>query len=324
VLTLRTLHGEHDGEGGGEGDGLSGGIDHETIVGLARDLLARAVARRLVDDRFGASWAAEVASRRLVGAMAFDDDHPDRLVGLTAGILSGPSATVALDCLVDAGSMRARQAILSPLIERAIGDARSAGAGRIEIWIKPVRDGDDGVLATLGATPYRSLHQMRCPLPVPVGKAGEPLVTRAFVPGRDDEDLVRVNNRAFASHPVQGTLTVEAFRREMGEPWFRADGVRLYEVDGELAGFCWTKQHDYGPHDEAPLGEIYVICVDPDFHGRGLGRPMTSAGLDWLVEHGSTTGMLYVEADNAPALRTYQRLGFEIVRTDRAWFLPHD
>ena len=46
--------------------------------------------------------------------------------------------------------------------------------------------------------------------------------------------------------------------------------------DGRLAGFCWTKVHD---DEEPPLGEIYVIAVDPDFVGRGLGRALTVAGL---------------------------------------------
>ncbi|MCP4227094.1 MAG: GNAT family N-acetyltransferase, partial [Actinomycetia bacterium] len=55
--------------------------------------------------------------------------------------------------------------------------------------------------------------------------------------------------------------------------------------------------------------------------GQGLGAPMTSAGLDWLHQQGLATGMLSVEADNPPAVQTYQRLGFSIVRTDRAWLL---
>ena len=62
-----------------------------------------------------------------------------------------------------------------------------------------------------------------------------------------------------------------------------------------------------------------MIGIDPDFHGQGLGVPMTAAGLHWLSDHGLDTGMLYVEADNAPALRTYERLGFVRFRTDRAW-----
>jgi mycothiol synthase len=104
----------------------------------------------------------------------------------------------------------------------------------------------------------------------------------------------------------------------VAQPWFDPDGLRLYERDGRLAGFCWTKIHRRPlPLDD--LGEIYVIGVDPDHHGQGLGVPMTAAGLDWLAGRGLRVGMLYVEAGNQPAIRTYERLGFGIVRTDRAW-----
>ena len=102
----------------------------------------------------------------------------------------------------------------------------------------------------------------------------------------------------------------------MAEPWFDADGFRLHHRDDRLAGFCWTKVHS--DHDP-PLGEIYVIAVDPDFSGRGLGRPMTLAGLEWLSARGLTAGMLYVESNNHPANAVYRRIGFEHHHTDRAY-----
>ena len=67
------------------------------------------------------------------------------------------------------------------------------------------------------------------------------------------------------------------------------------------------------------MGEIFVIAVDPDFHGRGLGVPMTLAGLEWLADRGLRHGMLYVEADNDAANATYRRIGFTRHRTDRAY-----
>src|SRR6185312_263827 len=104
-------------------------------------------------------------------------------------------------------------------------------------------------------------------------------------------------------------------------PWFDADGLFLafdYKT-GRLAGFHWTKVH----LDQPGLGEVYVLGVDPDEQGRGLGRALTSVGLNHLAERLSgqrePTVMLYTEGDNAAAVRTYQNLGFDVCGVDTAY-----
>jgi mycothiol synthase len=67
------------------------------------------------------------------------------------------------------------------------------------------------------------------------------------------------------------------------------------------------------------MGEIYVIGVDPDFHGRGWGRALTQAGLDWLAGQGLTVGMLYVDADNTAAVSMYRSMGFSDDHVDRSY-----
>lgn len=188
---------------------------------------------------------------------------------------------------------------------------RLDGTSGVQIWLEDVRDGDDELIAHL-VTPYRDLLQLRRPLPAdPSG-----LTTRDFVPADDADEWVAVNNRAFHWHPEQGGQTRERLAATMAEPWFRADGFRILELEGRMAGFCWTKIH--ADHDPV-LGEIFVIAVDPDFHGRGLGGPMTLAGLEWLSAQGITVANLYVESDNHPALATYDRLGFSTHSTNRAY-----
>ena len=53
-----------------------------------------------------------------------------------------------------------------------------------------------------------------------------------------------------------------------------------------------------------------MIGVDPDFHGRGLGRELTLAGLDSITRPRPPEAMLFVDGGNVVALRLYERLGF--------------
>lgn len=132
---------------------------------------------------------------------------------------------------------------------------------------------------------------------------------RPFRPGADESRLLAVNAAAFVHHPEQGALDAAGLAERMGQPWFDPEGVILLGDDDptRLAGFHWTKIEPPG----ARVGEVYVVGVHPDLHGRGLAGPLTGLGLAHLARRGVDEVELYVEADNAPALATYRRAGFE-------------
>lgn len=225
--------------------------------------------------------------------------------GTTVGyarIRTGGDLELALDDeLSDPAGVGA--ALVRPLTERT-------GSGPTRWWVNDARPGDREVARALGLAPSRELWQMRVPLPLPDRTA---LDWRPFVPGQDESAWLEVNNRAFAGHRDQGGQTLERLLAKEAEPWFDPAGFVLHERDGRLQGFCWTKVHrDVDP----PLGEIFVIGVDPAAHGRGLGRDLVVAGLDHLHGAGLTVGMLYVDADNVAAVGLYRSLGFVTVRRD--------
>lgn len=217
---------------------------------------------------------------------------------------------------------RGIEAELLEAIARLVG---ARGGGLAVLWVlgvdDPRDDRVDAAVAPAAFVPQRDLLEMRVPLPLPEEPAWPPgTEVRAFVPGADDDAWLAVNNRAFADHPEQGGWTEAALRRRMTEPWFDPAGFLLAVDDDGLAGFCWTKVHPpQGPGDPEPVGEIYVIGVDPSRHGRGLGRALVLAGLSSLAERGVTAGMLFVDGANAAALGLYESLGFTTHRRDRAY-----
>jgi mycothiol synthase len=176
---------------------------------------------------------------------------------------------------------------------------------------------DRALADALGLAPHRSLLQLRRPLPLGDDvNAGRHALLRPFVVGTDEVAWLEVNNAAFDWHGEQGGWDLGTLEQREREPWFDPAGFLLHERDGRLAAFCWTKLH----HELAgPVGEIYVVAVHPDFHGLGLGRSLTVAGLRHLHSVGATEGMLYVDGDNESAVGLYLSLGFQRAHTDQAY-----
>jgi mycothiol synthase len=195
----------------------------------------------------------------------------------------------------------------------AVSAVADHGGGSLRLWARGPDDTAATIAEASGMSVRRELLQLRRALPV-----DEPfdLAVRPFVVGQDETAWLEVNNRAFQWHPEQGGMSLAELTDHERASWFDPAGFLLHEEGGVLVGFCWTKVHaDVDP----PLGEIFVIAVDPAAHQRGLGRRLVLAGLDHLHRRGLRIGMLYTESDNAPAVHLYGELGFTVHATDRAY-----
>ncbi|NAZ83066.1 mycothiol synthase [Kineococcus sp. R8] len=217
------------------------------------------------------------------------------------------------------------------LLDRVVEVAGPDGA---RLWSHGDTPGAAALAAAGGWARVRELWRMERPLagvedlevpPLPTGVA-----VRSFVPGADDAAWVAVNAAAFATHAEQGRWTVADLRLRLREPWFDPALLLLAEdLSGaapRLAGSCWMKLAPAAPGG-ASVGELYVLGISPADAGRGLGRALLVRGLQALLPRAGAAGgrlpvELYVDGDNLPATRLYERLGFARVAVDVQYRSP--
>ncbi|SFA74796.1 mycothiol synthase [Amycolatopsis marina] len=204
----------------------------------------------------------------------------------------------------------------------ALVDKAGAERDRLRVWSHGDHPGAARLAERAGFTRARELLVMHAEVadaqwPEPALREGVSI--RTFRPGQDEDAVIAVNARAFDWHPEQGSLTADELRATEREGWFDPAGFFLAEnATGGVVGFHWTKVHEPNPErfGGKPVGEVYVVGVDPAAQGGGLGKALTLAGLRHLADRGLEQIILYVEGDNAPAVSVYTGLGFTRYEVD--------
>ncbi|NRQ48488.1 mycothiol synthase [Aeromicrobium stalagmiti] len=207
---------------------------------------------------------------------------------------------------------RRRQGLGRRIVDELLAD------GEDTFWAHGDLPGARALASSTGLEVVRELLVLRLTFDGPPAPERVPAATtiRAYRP--DDADaVVAVNGRAFAHHPEQGAMDRADLDRRMASNWFDPAGLFVAERDGRVIGFHWTKVED-------GVGEVYVVGIDPDAQGGGLGTALTARGLRHLHQLGLPVVDLYVEGDNAPALAVYRNLGFRDWKKDTLYAAPQD
>jgi mycothiol synthase len=199
--------------------------------------------------------------------------------------------------------------------------------GALSVWAHGDLPGSAELAGSRGYDRARVLLQMRRDLagvdPDPQPALPDDVTVRPFRPGRDEDAWLRVNARAFAWHPEQGSWSRQDLLLREAEGWFDPEGFLLAwrgePDDGVLLGSHWTKVHPAGDVTDEAIGEVYVLGVDPDAQGMRLGAALTDLGLASLRRRGLREVLLYVEESNAPAVRLYEARGFTRFAVDVQW-----
>ena len=224
-------------------------------------------------------------------------------------VIEGPSAEIVV-------SAECRNKGIGSALHQAV---KEVAGDRLRLWSHGDLPGAQVIAERHGFQRVRTVVQMRRSLGDPIPEIDPSIAIRSFLVGLDEPAWLSLNNIAFAGHPEQADWSERDFQIRRQESWFEPTGFLIAEMDGEMAGFCWTKvhgghSHQHSPtdpiHDHDPIGEIYIMGVSPKFRQRGVGRAVTIAGLRYLRYQGIYSAMLYVDSSNASAMKLYQSLGF--------------
>ncbi len=275
-----------------------------------------------------------------------DEHKTDLVVGYLHLDVTDPVAGSSAELAVH--PQHRRRGIGASMVGQALAESPDH---RLRLWSHGEYAAAGALARAMGFTVSRVLWQMRRSLYSALPRVDLPsgVALRTFVPGTDEAEWLELNARAFVDLPDQGRWTDADLQERMREAWFDPNGFLVAYLDqpgdphdGSMVGFHWTKVHgsdahigtdilhhhetphphsspkDDHDHEHAhePIGEVYVVGVDPRWRGTGLGRGLTVAGLHYLRNLGLSATMLYVDATNTRAIRLYESLGFNRWDTD--------
>jgi mycothiol synthase len=167
----------------------------------------------------------------------------------------------------------------------------------------------------MGFTPVRYFDELLRPLddlPVPGKVAGVSIVPW---PNDRDDEILAVNNTAFADH--WGSVPLDAVRWHNAVRGFGArpdlSFVAVDDATGDVVSYCLNKRYEA---DDALTGRrdgsIEQLGTLAEWRGRGLASQLVVASLHAFSEAGLTHASIGVDSESPTgAARLYRQLGFE-------------
>ena len=138
------------------------------------------------------------------------------------------------------------------------------------------------------------------------------------------DEVIRLSLRAWTPvfNSIQKAMNADVYRAFYPDNWRVSQQKAVEDVcsaedtnvwvainAGSTVGFVAVKLHL-----EESMGEIYMVAVDPDFQGHGIGSALTEFALDWMKAAGMSVAMVETGGDpgHAPARHTYEKVGFRL------------
>jgi mycothiol synthase len=211
--------------------------------------------------------------------------------------------------------------LIEKLADRAISRAGELGIRTVHVNILHGCQGVEHLLIKMGFAFVRRFLELR----LDFSKTDLPDMSRIAFRCRpmqlgEEATLTHLQNRTFAGSWGYNPNTVEEITTRISLPNCSPEDILLVFDSDKPVGYCWARINFWQSKAQGErTGRIYMMGVDPDYRGRGLGRQLLSAGLSYLQGKGLRRVDLTVDSENKAALTLYGAAGFE-AWTSSLWY----
>ncbi len=224
---------------------------------------------------------------------------------------------VILNCSIH--SDHRRKGLATKLLDHAKHRAKELAVKVAQVNIAQDNEVAKIVLSQLGFRFVRRFLQLR----LDMAKAPGGGIDQGALPCRhlrlgEEDKLTQIQNRSFAGTWGYNPNRVEDVIYSTRLTGCCAEDVILAEEGDRIAGYCWTRITHDSATDERK-GQVFMLGVDPDCRGRGVGKRVLLAGLSYLRSKGLEVAELTVDSKNREACALYRAVGFKR-RTSNLWY----
>ena len=191
------------------------------------------------------------------------------------------------------------------LLREAAARARAANLGVLHVDVPESDEARQRAFAERGWRHARTHLHLRMERASRVDAALPADVAPGHAEREDAEEIAALQNAAFAGSWGYAPNTAEEIAYRVFDLHARPDRVvTLRDAESEaLIAYCWSRL-------DGKRGIVGMVGVAPERQGQGLGRAVTGAGVNDLIDLGAETLEITVDSENPAAIRVYESLGF--------------
>ena len=281
-------------------------IEAERLETTGRCVSPQVIAERL--DRPNYSPEQDLFLAELAG----------NIVGYMDATPELPIGRVILDCWIH--PEHRRRGLAKELLGFAIQHAKKLRVKVAHVNIPEDNIVAKGVLSGMGFQCIRRFLELKLDIAELLWQAIDQTNLGCCHLQRGAEDkLTCIQNRSFADTWGFNPNTVEEITYCTSLINSSPEDIVLTCENDKVTGYCWTGITYAGIATGERKGRIFMIGVDPDYRGRGLGKRALLAGLAHLKNKGMQVAELTVDSENKAACALYRSVGFK-VRTSSLWY----